>query len=39
MKKEDFEIIANTAINDGAAIVNPIEVTFDRVMGILEKAY
>ena len=37
--KEDFEIIANTAINDGAAIVNPIEVTFDRVMGILEKAY
>lgn len=39
VKKEDFEIIANTAINDGAAIVNPIEVTFDRVMGILEKAY
>lgn len=39
VKKEDFEIIANTAINDGAAIVNPIEVTFDRVMEILKKAY
>ncbi len=39
VKKEDFETIANTAINDGAAIVNPVEVTFDRVMAILEKAY
>lgn len=39
VKKEDFETIAKTAINDGAAIVNPIEVTFDRVMAILEQAY
>lgn len=39
VKKEDFEAIAKTAINDGAAIVNPVEVTFDRVMKILEKAY
>ncbi|CCQ92986.1 putative alcohol dehydrogenase [[Clostridium] ultunense Esp] len=39
VKKEDFETIAKTAINDGAAIVNPVEVTFDRVMKILEEAY
>lgn len=39
IKTEDFETIAKTAINDGAAIVNPVEVTFDRVMDILNKAY
>ena len=39
VKIEDFETIAETAINDGAAIVNPVEVTFDRVMEILNKAY
>lgn len=36
---EDFETIANTAINDGASIVNPVEVTIDRVLEILKKAY
>ena len=39
VKKEDFETIAKTAINDGAAIVNPVEVTFERVIDILNKAY
>lgn len=39
VNKEDLETIAKTAINDGAAIVNPVEVTFERVMMILEKAY
>ncbi|MCF6466214.1 iron-containing alcohol dehydrogenase [Clostridium sp. Cult2] len=39
VNKEDLETIAKTAINDGAAIVNPVEVTFDRVMNILEEAY
>lgn len=39
VKKEDFETIAKTAINDGAAIVNPVELTFSRVMEILDKAY
>ncbi len=39
VKPEDFKVIAKTAINDGAAIVNPVEVTFDRVMKILEEAY
>ena len=39
VKIEDFETIAKTSINDGAAIVNPVEVTFDRVVDILKKAY
>lgn len=39
VKNEDFEIIAKAAINDGAAIVNPVEVTFARVMEILNNAY
>ena len=39
VSKEDFATIAKTAINDGAAIVNPVEVTLDRVIEILNKAY
>lgn len=39
VRTEDFETIAKTAINDGASIVNPVEVTFDRVMEILKEAY
>ena len=39
VKEEDFETIAKTSMNDGAAIVNPVEVTFNRVMEILNKAY
>ena len=39
VRKEDFETIAKTAINDGAAVVNPVELTFDRVMDVLKKAY
>lgn len=37
--KSDFETIAKTALNDGASITNPVEVTYDRVIKILEKAY
>lgn len=39
VKKDDFGRIARTAINDGAAIVNPAEVGYDDVMMILERAY
>ncbi len=39
VKKEQLKDIAKTAINDGAAIVNPVEVTYDRAMTILESAY
>ena len=39
VEKSDFETIAKTALNDGASITNPVEVTFDRVIKILEKAY
>lgn len=39
VSKEDFDRIAKTAINDGASIVNPVEVTYDRVIDILNRAY
>lgn len=39
VKEEDFNLIARTAINDGAAIVNPVEVTYERVIDVLRKAY
>ncbi len=39
VKKEDFEKIGRTAINDGASIVNPVEVTYEDVIAILNKAY
>ncbi|OYT14598.1 MAG: alcohol dehydrogenase [Bacteroidetes bacterium 4572_77] len=39
VKKEDFSRIAKTAINDGAAIVNPKEVKYEDVLMILEKAF
>ncbi|MGD9677281.1 MAG: iron-containing alcohol dehydrogenase [Vulcanibacillus sp.] len=39
VKKEDFAQIALTAINDGAIIFNPKEVSYEDVMNILEKAY
>jgi alcohol dehydrogenase len=39
VKKEDFSKIAKTAINDGAALANPVEVGYEDVLDILEKAY
>lgn len=39
VKKEDFPRVAKTAINDGAALANPVEVTYEEVLNILEKAY
>lgn len=39
VRREDFEAVARTALNDGAMIVNPRQVTFDDVMTILDKAY
>lgn len=39
VKKEDFSKIAKTAINDGAALANPVEVSYEAVLNILEKAY
>ncbi|MGF3076484.1 iron-containing alcohol dehydrogenase [Facklamia sp. P12955] len=39
VKKEDFKQIAKTAMNDGATIVNPVQVTTERIMDILEAAY
>jgi len=39
VKKEDFEQIAKTALNDGALIFNAKEVTYEDIIDILEKAY
>lgn len=39
ISKNDFEKVAQTAINDGAIIVNPREVEKQDIIKILEKAY
>ena len=39
VKKEDFGKIANTALNDGASLTNPVQVSYDRIIKILDKAY
>ena len=39
VKKENFDKIARKALNDGAMIVNPKQVTYDDVIEILNKAY
>lgn len=39
ISKDDFEKVAQTAINDGAIIVNPRAVEKQDVIKILEKAY
>lgn len=39
VRKEDFARVAKTAINDGATLTNPVEVTYEAVLEILEKAY
>ena len=39
VSREEFEAVARAALNDGAMIVNPKQVDFDDVMGILNAAY
>ena len=39
VNKEDFEQIAQTALNDGAMIVNPKKVDIEDVIMILNQAY
>lgn len=39
VKKEDFKKIAETAINDGALIVNPKNADVEDILDILNKAY
>jgi alcohol dehydrogenase len=39
VKEEDFARIAQTAINDGASVMNPKEVEYDDVVAILKQAY
>jgi len=37
--EDKIETIARTAINDGATIYNPEDVTYDVALDILRKAY
>ena len=39
VKEEDFPAIARTAVNDGAALMNPREVGYEDVIKILQEAY
>lgn len=39
VKKEDLPKIADTALNDGALIMNPKEADFNDIMNILNRAY
>ncbi len=39
VKKEDFAAVARAAVDDGAMIVNPVEVTKKDVEAVLERAY
>jgi alcohol dehydrogenase len=39
VSEDKLEAIARTALNDGALILNPEEVTFDDALGLLRKAY
>lgn len=39
VSKNDFNRIAEVAINDGATITNPVEVTYEAVIKILNEAY
>ena len=39
VKEEQFEQIAQTAINDGAIIVNPIMATKEQVLQIFKSAF
>lgn len=39
VSKDEFSRIAEIAINDGAVITNPVEVTYDAVISILNNAY
>lgn len=39
VKKEDFEILAENAMNDACHLTNPIQFTKEEVIAILEQAY
>ena len=38
-RSSHFEAVANTALNDGAIIVNPAEADFDEIVGILKEVW
>lgn len=39
VKKEDFDAVARTALNDGAIIVNPAQADYEDILAILEEVW
>ena len=39
VRREDFDAVARTALNDGAIIVNPADADYDDVIGLLEEVW
>ena len=39
VRREDFDAVARTALNDGAIIVNPADADYDDIIGLLEEVW
>ena len=39
VRREDFEAVARTALNDGAILVNPAEADYDEIIDLLEEVW
>lgn len=39
VRREDFDAVARTALNDGAIIVNPAEADYEDIIGLLEEVW
>jgi alcohol dehydrogenase len=39
VKREDFDQVARTALNDGAIIVNPVQADYEDIIAILEEVW
>ena len=39
VRREDFDAVARTALNDGAIIVNPADADYDEIIGLLEEVW
>ena len=39
VRREDFDAVARTALNDGAIIVNPADADYDDIIGLLEELW
>ena len=39
VRREDFDAVVRTALNDGAIIVNPADADYDEIIGLLEEVW